>query len=113
MSAAARWSYTAKATVWPAMPRDDWDGSAAFGAPVVIDCDYSSEAKVMRDAKGEEFVSALSIFTEYAGKAGDMTALGDHSASATPVATARAVRLVKQFADTFDRTADDFTLVTG
>jgi hypothetical protein len=114
MSAAANWSYNAKATVWPAMPRDDWDGSAAFGAPVVIDCDYKSEAKLMRDAKGEEFVSALTVFTEYAaGKPGDMLALGDCSSSTLPVAAARAVRVVGRDADTFERLADDFTLVTS
>jgi hypothetical protein len=114
MSSVASWSYTAKATIWPAMPRDGWDGSSSFGAPVVVDCDYRSEAKLMRDAKGEEFVSALSVFTEYAaGKPGDMLALGDHSASALPAATARPVRVVGRDADTFERVADDFTVVTS
>jgi len=114
MSAAASWSYTAKATIWPAQARaSDWDGSAAFGPPVVIDCDYSSEAKVMRDAKGEEFVSALSVFTEHAGQAGDMLALGDHGSTPNPVAAARAVRVVQRFGDTFQRAADDYTLVTS
>lgn len=114
MSAAASWSYTAPATLWPAMPRDDWDGSAAFGAPVPILCDYSSEAKIMRDAKGEEFLTALSVFTEHAaGKPGDMLALGDHSSSPAPVAAARPVRVVQRFGDTFARAFDDFTLITS
>jgi hypothetical protein len=113
MSSIARWSYTAKATIWPAAPRNDWDGSAGFGAPVVIDCDYSSEAKVMRDDKGSEFTSRLTVFTEYAaGAAGDMLALGDHGGSPLPAADARPVRLVRSDADTFERKADDFALVT-
>lgn len=114
MSAAARWSYTAKATVWPALPRDDWDGGRVYGPPVVIWCDYGSEAKVMRDAKGEEFTSALSVYTEHAAsKPGDMVAIGDFGAAATPVESARVIRVVKRDADTFDRLADDFTLITA
>jgi hypothetical protein len=114
MSSAARWANTAKATLWPATSGAAWDGSASFGDPVVIDCDYSSEAKVMVDANGEQFTSALSVFTEHAaGKFGDMLAIGDHSSSPTPTAGARAVRAVKRDADTFAREADDFTLITA
>lgn len=115
MSSAARWSYTAKATIWPALPRSsEWDGGTTFAAPVVIDCDYSSEAKLMRDAKGQEFLSVLTVYTEHAsGKADDMLALGDHSASSSPTADARPVRVVKRDSDTFERKADDFTLVTA
>jgi len=114
MSAAASWANTAKATLWPAIVRTDWDGAATFGAPVLIACDYLSEAKVVRDAKGDEFTAALSVFTEHAaGKVGDMLALGDHSSSPSPVAAARLVRVVERFADTFNRVADDFTLITA
>ena len=41
-----------------------------------------------------------------------MVALGDQSSSATPTSAARRVRLVKRDADTFERKADDFALVT-
>lgn len=114
MSSLAAWSYIAEATIWPAQVRvSDWDGSAVFGAPVRIDCDYSSEAKLMRDAAGEEFTAALTVYTEHAAaKPGDMVALGDHTSSPTPTSEARRVRLVKRDADTFERKADDFALVT-
>lgn len=115
MSAAARWAYTSKATLWPrAAQGDGWGAGTTWARPVVIDCDYSSEAKTMRDAKGDEFMVALQVFTEHAGtKQGDMLAIGDHGSSAAPVADAREVRAIERHADTFDGQADDYTLITG
>lgn len=113
MSASARWSYTAKATVWPLVGRDDWKGTATYGPPAVFLCDYSFESKRMTDAKGVEFTSRQVVYTEKADiKQGDMLLIGE-SALVSPVAAgAYEVRLVTRDADTFDRKADDFTVVT-
>lgn len=115
MSAAARWAYTSKATLWPrAAQADGWGAGTTWARPVVIDCDYSSEAKTMRDAKGDEFQARLQVFTEHAvARLGDMLAIGDHSAHAAPVADAREVCAIGRDADTFAGQADDFTLITG
>jgi len=113
MSSAASWSYTATATVWPLLGRDDWTGALSFGAPVPIACDYSSESKRMTDAAGVEFVTRQIVYTERADiKQGDRLLIGA-STEADPVAAgAFEVRSVTRDGDTFDRVADDYTVAT-
>lgn len=114
MSAAARWSYTAKATLWPWLGRDDWSGVESFGPPALIDCDYSAKAERRTDGRGIEFVTRQLIYTERADiKQQDRILIGDHSDSTDPIAAgAFEVRLVQRYADTFDRRADDFEVST-
>lgn len=113
MSAVANWSYTARATVWPLLARDDWSGVKSFGPPESFDCDYSAESKRMTDALGVEFTTKQIIYTERSDiHQGDMVLLGE-SAELTPQAAgAFEVRLIKRDADTFQREADDFQIVT-
>ncbi|KTT17962.1 hypothetical protein [Pseudacidovorax intermedius] len=113
MSSAASWSYTAAATLWPLLGRDDWTGAATYGAPQVIACDYSAEVMRMTDAKGEEFISRQQIFTERAGvEPGDMILIGV-SVSLDPItAGAAEVRAVTRWGDTLDRQADDYRIST-
>ncbi|MCT9812422.1 hypothetical protein N0K08_17400 [Acidovorax sp. Be4] len=113
MSAAANWSYTAKATFWAFMGRDDWTNANTYGSPVVIDCDYSAESVRMTDAKGVEFTTRQIIYTERADiKQGDFILIGE-SADASPItAGAFEVRAITRDADTFDRVADDYKLLT-
>ena len=116
MSSAASWSYTAKATLWTLSGQSDWDGSRAFAAPVIILCDYKSDSERLTDDKGAEFISALRLFTEHStAKRGDFVAIGDHTAKANPtdVPDAAQVRLVRRSADTLERKADDYELVTA
>lgn len=113
MSAVASWSYTARATVWPLLGRDDWTGVVSFGPPESFDCDYSAESKRMTDALGVEFTSKQIIFTERADiKQGDMVVIGESVASTPQAAGAYEVKLIKRDADTFQREADDFQIVT-
>lgn len=114
MSAVANWSYTATATLWARTGLDGWGGGASFAAPVAIACDYSSEARTERDAKGEEFTTRHTLWTEHATvKRGDYVLIGASTAAdPTIVAGAEEVRMVKRSADTFDRAADDFAIVT-
>lgn len=113
MSAASRWSLTSKATLWPLTGRDDWTGAQVFGAPVVIDCDYSAESVRMVDAQGVEFTTRQIIYTEQAGiKQGDRILIGE-SALADPLAAgAFEVRAVTRYADTFQNEADDYKVAT-
>ena len=57
MSAAAAWSYTATATLWVWLGRDDWTGVETFGPPQAVACDYSAKAERRTDALGVEFVT--------------------------------------------------------
>lgn len=113
MSAAASWSYTATATLWPRKGRDEWSGAASFGPPEPVACDYGAESKTMRDARGAEFVVRHEIFTERADiKAGDMIMIGASTAADPLAAGAEEVRSVTRHADTFDRKADDWVVAT-
>jgi len=113
MSSAASWSYTARATLWPWLGRDDWSRVETFGPPQAFDCDYTAESKRMTDAKGVEFTTRQMIYTERADiKQGDRVLIGE-SAEASPItAGALEVRVVTRYGDTFDRAADDFLVVT-
>lgn len=112
MSAAASWSYTAKATHWPRTGRDGRTGLETFGAPVIFLCDYSAKAERMTDAKGVEFVSRQTVYTEKADiKPGDRVLLGEHAGD--PLAAgALEVRAVGRDGDTFNRLADDYRVVS-
>lgn len=113
MSAAASWSYTSSATVWPRLSRADWSGVEAFGPPSTFPCDYSAESIRMTDAAGVEFVTKQLLFTERADiKQGDRVLIGA-SAEPDPIAAgALEVRAVMRWSDTFDRVADDFRIAT-
>lgn len=113
MSSIASWSYTAKATHWPKIGRDDWSGADTFGPPVAFACDYSAKAERRTDALGVEFVSTQIIYTERASiRPGDRVMLGE-SVEANPIsAGASVVRSVARHADTFERVSDDYEVVT-
>lgn len=119
MSAAANWSYTAKATHWASLGRDDWTGLPAFAEPVVFDCDYKAEAVRSADAGGSspstgvELALRQVIYTELSTvKQGDYVLIGESSIANPIAAGAAEVRTVVRDADTFDRLADDFRIMT-
>lgn len=113
MSSLANWAYTAKATIWVAMEFNDYTGQQEFALPVVIDCDYGSEFKRMNTAAGEEFTSKQTIDTEYStAKDGDYILIGESSEVDPIAAGADKIMLVVRYADTFERKADDYRLVT-
>lgn len=114
MSAAANWSHTATATLWPWLGRDDWSGAETFGTPQLIACDYAVKAERRTDDLGVEFVTRMVVYTERAGiKRSDRILLGDHLAQANPLAVgALQVRAVHVSADVFDRHADDVEVLT-
>lgn len=119
MSSSASWSYTAKATHWARLGRDDWSGLPTFASPVVFDCDYKAEAVRSADAGGTspstgvELALRQVIYTEYSVvKQGDYVLIGESAQVNPVVAGAAEVRTVVRDADTFDRIADDFRIMT-
>lgn len=114
MSNAANWSYTAKATIWRSAGTDEYN-QQTFLPPVVFDCDYllGSVSKRIADM-GLNFVAKNTFWTEYSqAKKGDFVLLGEHSQLSPIDANAEEIRHVIQYADTFDRVADDFALITA
>lgn len=113
MSAAANWSYTARATLWPWLGRDDWTNVDTFGPPEQFACDYSAESKRVTDANGVEFVTRQTLYTERADiKQRDRVLIGVSDVADPVAAGALEVRAITRDADTFDRTADDWVIYT-
>lgn len=113
MSAAARWSQTKTATLWPLASTDAWGGQQSFGAPVPFLCDYKVESRRARSASGDEFTTRLIVYTERAGiKQGDRILIGASTAADPVAAGAEEVRAVDRYADPFQRLGvDDYEVV--
>lgn len=113
MSSIARWSYTAKATIWPLLSRDDWNGQKSFGPPEVFDCGYASKSERMTDANGVEFTTKQILYTERSDiKQQDMVLIGESSLQSPIAAGAVEVRVVARDQDVFEGLADDYTVFT-
>lgn len=119
MSSVANWSYTATATIWRRIR--DADGSDTDGggqpygweAPIAILCDYQGGLS----AKSVTLAGKLWLKTRY-GVSTQRRGSGDYiligaSTDAAPPDEADEIRQIVQFADTFERLADDFALITG
>lgn len=113
MSSLASWSYTAQATIWKRSGEDEY-GDAVFSPPEVIMCDYGSTATARLGAIGIEMNIKNTHWTEYAeAKKGDYILIGE-SAEVDPIAAgADEVMQVIRYADTFERIADDYAILTG
>jgi hypothetical protein len=110
MSQTANWSYTAEATTWPLLGREDWAGGQTYGAPVTFACSYQGETKTRTDRRGDEYTSRQIIYCEQPGiKQGDKIAIGRHT---TIPADAEDVRDVIRYHDVFENAADDFEVLT-
>jgi predicted cupin superfamily sugar epimerase len=121
MSNVANWSYTASATVWHTLGKDEHGDPLGYSAPEIILCDYEGglSKKIVGvsaalGSLGSEVVVKNTFWTEYAeAKAGDYLLIGE-SALADPLeAGADELLQVIRYADTFERTADDYALLTG
>ena len=114
MSNVANWSYTAKATIWHSASINEY-GDRTFSPPVVIDCDYilGGTSKRITDL-GLNLVIKNTYWTEYdQAKDGDYILLGEHSDFDPLSIDADEIRHITQYADTFERSADDFALITA
>lgn len=114
MSSVANWSYTAVATLWRKTGEDDY-GKATFAAPIQIMCDYGGDATARLGDIGLEFVVKNTHWTEYAeARQGDYILIGASTAdSPLDVDGADEVRHIIRYADTFERIADDYAIITG
>ncbi|MCH9329826.1 hypothetical protein MMP96_09860 [Enterobacter hormaechei] len=113
MSSLASWSYTAKATIWRRSGEDEY-GDASFAPPEVIMCDYGSTATARLGDIGVELNIKNTFWSEYSeAKKGDYILIGE-SAEVDPIAAgADEVMQVIRYADTFERVADDYAILTG
>lgn len=115
MSSIARWSYTAAATIWRKLEGNDKYGDPlGYSAPEVILCDYEGGLSKRIGSLGSEIVVKNTVWTEYAlAAAGDYLLIGESSETDPVTAGADEVRQVIRYADTFERMADDYAILTG
>lgn len=114
ISAVANWSYTAAATVWKSLGISESGDNLGYSEPVAILCDYEGGLSKRIGSLGAEIVVKNTIWTEFTGAvAGDYILIGT-STDADPLnAGADEVRQVIRYADTFERIADDYAIITG
>lgn len=115
MSATASWSYTATATIWRKVGGNDELGDPiGYAEPEQILCDYEGGLSKKLASLGAEIVVKNTVWTEFSlANSGDYLLIGE-STDADPVAAgADEVRQVIRYADTFERLADDWAILTG
>ncbi|EOC1612052.1 hypothetical protein ACI1BF_004537 [Cronobacter turicensis] len=115
MSSVANWSYTATATIWRKLDgQDDYGDPLGYAAPEQILCDYEGGLSKRIGSLGSEIVVKNTIWTEFMlADAGDYILIGESTEVDPILAGADEVRQVIRYADTFERIADDFAIITG
>ncbi len=119
MSSVARWTYTAKATIWRVASENEF-GTKTFHPPEYIDCNYGLDTKTAGllsigiSGIGSEFSISNTFWTEYADASqGDFIIIGESSELDPIKAGASEIKHITRYADTFERLADDYALMTG
>lgn len=115
MSSVANWSYTATATIWRKKEgKDEYGDPLGYSEPEQILCDYEGGLSKRIGSLGSEIVVKNTIWTEFAlADAGDYLLIGVSTEADPVVAGADEVRQVIRYADTFERVADDYAILTG
>lgn len=115
MSTAANWSYTANATIWRKLEgTDEYGDPLGYAEPEQIMVDYEGGLSKRIGSLGAEIVVKNTVWTEFAlADAGDYLLIGISTEADPVVAGADEVRQVIRYADTFERLADDYAILTG
>lgn len=115
MSSVANWSYTATATIWRKREgNDEYGDPLGYAEPEQILCDYEGGLSKKLASLGAEIVVKNTVWTEFAlASAGDYLLIGVSTEADPVVAGADEVRQIIRYADTFERLADDYAILTG
>ena len=115
MTTTADWSYTAACTIWRRyQDRNEYGDTIGYAAPETIMCDYQGGLSKRLGDIGSERVVKNTFWTEYEqAKTGDYILIGESLAVDPIKAGADEIMQVVRYADTFDRTAEDYAIITG
>lgn len=114
MSATGNWPATAIATYWKSLGIDEGGDSLGFAEPVQVMCDYGGDVTAQLAALGISIVVKMTFWTEFPSAAkGDYMMIGASTTSDPLEAGADEVMHAIRWADTFDRIADDYAIITG
>ncbi|WP_312740450.1 hypothetical protein [Cedecea neteri] len=114
MSNVANWSYTAPCTIWRNLGFAENGDPLGWSEPEVIMADYQGGLSAKIGSIGTEITVKNTFWTEFTeANRGDYILIGS-STDADPInAGADEVMQVIRYADTFERTADDYAILTG
>ncbi|MGT5975019.1 hypothetical protein ACRWUA_14530 [Escherichia coli] len=113
MSELARWSYTAPCTLWRSLGTAE-NGDASWATPEIIMCDYQGGMSAKIGNLGTEIVVKNTFWSEFSeAKKGDYILIGESDIPDPTEAGADEIMQVIRYADTFERTADDYAILTG
>lgn len=114
MSSVARWTYTAKATIWRVAGENEY-GTKTFHPPEYIDCNYGFDSAIVKSAGvGLGSLVKNTFWTEYdKANEGDFILIGESSELDPIKVGANEIKHIIRYADLFDRLADDYALITG
>lgn len=113
MSSVSSWACKSRATIWRKTGVDGMTKAVTYAMPEHFDCGYGSKNETRTDANGKEFVSILTLWTEYANaKQGDRVLLGEDYSLIPPISDSKEVKLVLRSEDVFDHVTDDYEIVT-
>ncbi|MBD2779212.1 hypothetical protein ID854_19575 [Xenorhabdus sp. M] len=109
MSRVANWAYTVPCTFWKRLGDDEYGKPLGYGEPKVIMCDYQG-GLVQQDywggcRAGGKIPSGQSLRRH-------LWVIGESSNPDPIVAGADEIKHIVRYADTFERLADDYALVT-
>lgn len=115
VSSVGNWSYTAKATIWRKLDgTNDYGDPLGYSEPENIMCDYQGGLSAKIGDVGTEITVKNTFWTEYAlANKGDYLLIGTSDNPDPIAAGADEVMQVIRYADTFERTADDWAILTG
>ena len=114
MSDISRWSYTAPCTIWSSLGVNEYGDHLGFSAPKTIMAEYQGGLSAKIGDIGTEQVVKNTFWSEYASaEKGDYILIGESAESDPVTAGADEVMQVIRYADTFDRLADDYAILTG
>jgi len=122
MSSVANWSYTATATIWRKLEgNDEYGDPLGYAEPEQILCDYEgglsrkvAGVSAAMGNLGSEVVVKNTFWTEYAlANEGDYLFIGVSDLTDPLEAEADEIISIIRYADTFERLADDYALITG
>lgn len=119
MSSIASWSYTAPCTIWRSLGMAE-NGDSSWSGPEIIMCDYQGGMQVSPTTSagiggmGLEVIVKNTFWSEFSeAKKGDYILIGESDISDPTEAGADEIVQVIRYADTFERTADDYAILTG
>ncbi|KLU16509.1 MULTISPECIES: hypothetical protein [Xenorhabdus] len=114
MSSVANWAYTAPCTFWKRLGNNEYGSPLGYKEPQIIMCDYQGGLSSKISGIGTEIVAKNTFWTEFAdASTGDYILIGE-SSNPNPIEEgADEIKHIARYADTFERLADDYALVTG